>query len=195
MKSHHSHRTEIARRIVAQFARRSRRFAGRTAFLGLLALGPFAASAGELSVAVVDTTGKRLPEAVVTVTPLDEKAPAARNSATAIMDQVQLAFVPRVLVVAVGTTVEFPNELVSRKTVFIFPQRRNFNCRSTRVSCILRWYSTTKALWSWDAIFTIRWWATSMSHRRPTSAKPTHRARCDWPISRRATTALSFGTR
>jgi plastocyanin len=127
MKSHQSNRSEIIPRTVAQFAVIGRRCASEITLFGLLALGPIAASASELSVAVVDTAGKRVPDAVVTVAPLEEKAALpARSPVTAIMDQVQLAFVPRVLVVAVGTTVEFPNSDSVSHQVYSFSPAKKF---------------------------------------------------------------------
>jgi plastocyanin len=97
------------------------------ALLGLLAQCSFAASAGELSISIVDTAGRGVPDVVVTVAPVEEKsAGAARAAATAVMDQIQLAFVPRVLVVAVGTTVEFPNNDSVSHQVYSFSPPKKF---------------------------------------------------------------------
>jgi plastocyanin len=97
-----------------------------TALFGLLALGSFAASAGDLSVTIVDTAGRGVPDAVVTVAPEEKSAGAARAAVTAVMDQIQLAFVPRVLVVAVGTIVEFPNNDSVSHQVYSFSPAKKF---------------------------------------------------------------------
>jgi plastocyanin len=96
------------------------------ALFGLLALGSFAALAGDLSVTIVDTAGRGVPDAVVTVAPEEKSAATARAAVTVVMDQIQLAFVPRVLVVAVGTTVEFPNNDSVSHQVYSFSPAKKF---------------------------------------------------------------------
>jgi plastocyanin len=127
MKSNHSNRPHTVPRTAAQFAVNTRRTASKITLFALLALGPVVASAGDLTVAVVDTAGKGIPDTVVTLTPLESKTPPpGRSSATAVMDQLQLAFVPRVLVVAVGTTVEFPNSDSVSHQVYSFSPAKKF---------------------------------------------------------------------
>lgn len=127
MKPHHPKRSHVVLRTVAQFAVYTRRTASKITLFALLALGPLAASAGDLSVVVVDTAGKGVPDTVVTVAPLEVKTtPPSRSPATAVMDQLQLAFVPRVLVVAVGTTVEFPNSDSVSHQVYSFSPAKKF---------------------------------------------------------------------
>ena len=127
MKPHQPKPSPMVPRTVAQFAVNTHRTASKITLFGLLALGPLAASAGELSVAVVDTVGKGVPDTVVTLAPLESKTPPpSRSSATAVMDQLQLAFVPRVLVVAVGTTVEFPNSDSVSHQVYSFSPAKKF---------------------------------------------------------------------
>jgi plastocyanin len=127
MKSHHPNRFLIVLRTVAQSAVNARRSAHKVTLLGLLALGSVAAPAGELSVTLVDTAGRGVADAVVTVAPLGDKSTAPpRTSATAVMDQIQLTFVPRVLVVAVGTTVEFPNNDSVSHQVYSFSPAKKF---------------------------------------------------------------------
>jgi plastocyanin len=127
MKPHQPKRSHMVLRTVAQFAVNTYRTASKITLFALLAVGPLAASAGELSVAVVDTAGKGVPDTVVTVTPLEMKTPPpGRSLATAVMDQQHLAFVPRVLVVAAGTTVEFPNNDSVSHQVYSFSPAKKF---------------------------------------------------------------------
>jgi plastocyanin len=127
MKPHHPNRSPTVLRTVAQFAATGRRSANKITLLGLLALGTIAASAADLSVTIVDTGGRGVPDAVVTVAPVADKSTAPlRTSATAVMDQMQLTFVPRVLVVAVGTTVEFPNNDSVSHQVYSFSPAKKF---------------------------------------------------------------------
>jgi plastocyanin len=93
-------------------------------FLSLLAAAA-AAVAGELDVSVIDRAGRGVAETVVTVDPID--APHASPApAAAIMDQKDLAFVPRVLVIAVGSKVEFPNNDSVSHQVYSFSPAKKF---------------------------------------------------------------------
>ena len=89
--------------------------------------GAQACLAGELSVAVVDRAGRGVDDAVVTVAPL---APSASHPATAprtaVMDQRDRAFVPRVLVISAGTSVEFPNNDSVSHQVYSFSAAKKF---------------------------------------------------------------------
>ena len=83
--------------------------------------------AGDLAVGVVDRAGRGVAEVVVTVTPMEQ--PASRTPRApdkAVMDQRNLAFVPRVLVVAVGTSVEFPNNDAVSHQVYSFSPAKKF---------------------------------------------------------------------
>jgi plastocyanin len=53
-------------------------------------------------------------------------APPPRTPATAVMDQRDRAFVPRVLAVAVGTSVEFPNNDTVSHQVYSFSAAKKF---------------------------------------------------------------------
>jgi plastocyanin len=110
------------------FAVGSRAFA---TWVTLAAVGALAAGApcraGELSVSVVDRSGRAVGDVVVTVAPVAATTPAAVPApATAVMDQRQLAFVPRVLVVATGTSVEFPNNDTVSHQVYSFSPAKKF---------------------------------------------------------------------
>ncbi len=82
--------------------------------------------AGELSVTVVDRSGRGVGNVVVTAVPVEHgPAPARRAPSAAVMDQRNRAFVPQVLVVAVGSSVEFPNnDSVSHQVYSFSPAKR-----------------------------------------------------------------------
>ena len=86
-----------------------------------------ACPAGELAISVVDRAGHPVTDVVVTVAPLDPKssrpAPAAT---TAVMDQRNVAFVPRVLVIPAGTSVSFPNSDAVSHQVYSFSPTKKF---------------------------------------------------------------------
>jgi plastocyanin len=82
--------------------------------------------AGELTVTLADRAGQPVAEVVVTLAPVTPK-PGAQvlEQPKAVMDQQHLAFVPQVLVVAVGTQVEFPNnDSVSHQVYSFSPAKR-----------------------------------------------------------------------
>jgi len=83
------------------------------------------AQAGPLTVTVFKRDGKALPGAVVTV---EAESPAmpAPQPIHATMDQVDLAFVPDVLVVPVNSTVQFPNSDAISHQVYSFSSARRF---------------------------------------------------------------------
>jgi plastocyanin len=93
------------------------------AIVGLLSLG--CAVAGELEVSVIDRSGHGVAETVVTIEPINAPHPASAP-ATAVMDQKNLAFVPRVLVIASGTKVEFPNNDSVSHQVYSFSAAKRF---------------------------------------------------------------------
>jgi plastocyanin len=81
--------------------------------------------AAELTVTVTDRSGRTVAEVVATASPVTPKPAAATAQQTAIMDQQQLAFAPQVLVVAVGTRVQFPNnDSVSHQVYSFSPAKR-----------------------------------------------------------------------
>jgi len=80
-------------------------------------------AAAEISVTVVDRDGRGIEDAVVTASPAAGKAVSAAKPA--VMDQRDRAFVPRVLVVSVGSRVEFPNnDSVSHQVYSFSPAKR-----------------------------------------------------------------------
>src|SRR5579862_7831444 len=108
-------------------ARRNRPFPKRAAALAAAfaaVLGMHGVPAATLVIHVLSTDGHVLPGAVVTARPLD--APA-RHAAPqrAVMDQVNRAFEPDLLVIPVGSTIEFPNsDSVSHQIYSFSPAKR-----------------------------------------------------------------------
>ena len=74
------------------------------------ALGLSAASAGEVSATLTDAAGKPVPDAVLSLTPLDAPAPATPLATDIEISQIGEQYRPYVTPVRVGTTVEFPNK-------------------------------------------------------------------------------------
>ena len=84
-----------------------------------------ATQAADLQVRVTQLNGKPLPGAVVTVHALGTGVPAAA-AVQAVMDQVDLAFAPDLLVIPVGSTVSFPNTDKTSHEVYSFSSAHNF---------------------------------------------------------------------
>ena len=94
----------------------------------LLAVGLLASLetlATNLEVTVLDVDGQPVPDVVIYV----ESASSEERSqlaATAVMDQVDTRFVPHVLVVQSGTSVEFPNSDIIAHHVYSFSTPNQF---------------------------------------------------------------------
>jgi plastocyanin len=82
------------------------------------------AGAADISLKVTDRDGHGVDQVVVTATPLT--APVTLAPKPAVMDQRNLAFVPRVLVVGVGARVEFPNNDSVSHQVYSFSAAKRF---------------------------------------------------------------------
>jgi len=80
--------------------------------------------AANLVVNVLKRDGKPLPGAVITAEPQSSTDPAP--PVKAIMDQVNLAFLPDVLVIPVHSTVQFPNSDAVGHQVYSFSSARQF---------------------------------------------------------------------
>jgi plastocyanin len=92
--------------------------------IGVMFLLPVAASAGDLTGTTL-MAGKPVPSAVVW---LDvDPAPAFSQTTKVIIDQRNLSFTPQVLVVRVGTTVDFPNNDRVFHNVFSFRDGKKFD--------------------------------------------------------------------
>ena len=87
--------------------------------------GPATASAATLEVTVLTSEGKGLAGAVVMLHALD---PGGHPGAPvgAVMDQVNLAFEPDVLVIPVGSTVSFPNTDSTSHQIYSFSSAHRF---------------------------------------------------------------------
>jgi plastocyanin len=95
-------------------------------FLGLAALARApGAGAGTLEVRAFQRDGKPLVGAVVTADAMSATLPPA-PPLKAIMDQVNLAFEPDVLVLPVRSSVQFPNSDVVRHQVYSFSSAHRF---------------------------------------------------------------------
>lgn len=91
----------------------------------MLSVQAFAcAFAGTVDIEVLGPGGKPVPEVAVYVT--YENPPAASQPGSAIMDQRDTEFVPHILVVQKGTSVEFPNSDVVAHHVYSFSKPNNF---------------------------------------------------------------------
>ena len=110
-----------------RFAPCGRASAKSVTFCLALALAGLPCRAADLAVSVLDRSGSAVSEVVVTAAPVGALAPAAAPAAhDAVMDQRNRAFVPRVLVIATGTSVEFPNNDEVSHQVYSFSQAKRF---------------------------------------------------------------------
>jgi len=92
----------------------------------LLSLAPaLPASATALKVSIAARDGRPVAGAVVTVEP-ESPGFAPAPPVQAVMDQVNLAFVPRMLVVPVHSSVQFPNSDAVSHQVYSFSTARQF---------------------------------------------------------------------
>jgi plastocyanin len=102
----------------------------RRAIATCITLAAFAGSlsveAADLSIMVVGRDGRGVDEVVVTATPTGVNMGSLPTLRPAVMDQNNLAFLPRVLVVAAGTSVEFPNNDSVSHQVYSFSAAKRF---------------------------------------------------------------------
>jgi plastocyanin len=84
-------------------------------------------AAGDLSLLVVDRDGHGVDQVAVTATPTTRTTTtASAPAAGAVMDQRNRLFVPRLLVVAVGSSVQFPNNDTVSHQVYSFSPAKHF---------------------------------------------------------------------
>ena len=102
----------------------SARRAARSLVTLLCVAWPVAAGA-QITVVVSDHRGNPVDDAVVTATPIGSAAQGA-PAAPAVMDQIDETFVPHVLAVPTGTSVQFPNHDDVRHHVYSFSETKNF---------------------------------------------------------------------
>ncbi|MEA1675555.1 hypothetical protein [Nitrospirillum sp. BR 11163] len=90
-----------------------------------LALAPLARAA-DLTVMVVDGGGRPVADAVVTATPEGAALPPMTPSAPLIVDQIDEAFMPYVMVVPKGGAVTFRNSDLTRHHVYSYSEAAKF---------------------------------------------------------------------
>jgi plastocyanin len=88
--------------------------------------GSLFVEAAELSVMVVSRDGRGVDEVVVIAMPAAAGSRSSPAPRPAVMDQKNLEFLPRVLVVAAGTRVEFPNNDSVSHQVYSFSAAKHF---------------------------------------------------------------------
>ena len=86
-----------------------------------------AVNASPVTVKVATPSGDPAVDAIVVFDPLDSAAPGAAT--TAVIDQVDKRFVPRVSVVRTGTSVTFPNSDHIRHQVYSFSPAKTFSLK------------------------------------------------------------------
>jgi plastocyanin len=84
------------------------------------------AMAGELAVRVLSKDGQPVPDVAVFIQQAGISVDAAHEPQPAIMDQRDVRFVPHLLVVEKGASVEFPNSDVVAHHVYSFSRPNNF---------------------------------------------------------------------
>ena len=84
------------------------------------------AVASTINVSVVDPNGRPVPDVVVFVAQHGAEPSDRQRPGRAVMDQRNLRFVPHVLVVQMGTTVEFPNSDPVAHHVYSFSKPNDF---------------------------------------------------------------------
>ena len=86
-----------------------------------------AALAGMVTVNVTTSSGAAAADAVIVLDPLDATPPMHRE--TAVIDQINKRFAPRVSVVRTGTTITFPNSDRIRHQVYSFSPAKTFSLK------------------------------------------------------------------
>jgi plastocyanin len=91
----------------------------------ILLFAVFSSDASEIEVTVLDRDGEPVPNVAVYVQS-DHDTPLPSPTHTALVDQIDARFVPQILVVQVGTQVEFSNSDVIAHHVYSFSKPNNF---------------------------------------------------------------------
>lgn len=95
----------------------------------LLLLSASPVAAGTLVVRVVDSAGRPVNDAVVTIDPVGHSTKPARLSGAYRVEQRDMMFRPFVTVVPVGATVSFPNFDATRHHVYSFSPAKRFELK------------------------------------------------------------------
>lgn len=101
-----------------------RRRMSPTPILLWMVLASHSAAAAQLEVQVRDRAGAPLRDVVVTIS--DGAAVASRSSVQAAMDQVEMRFLPQVMVIPAGGSVAFPNSDSVSHQVYSFSAAKRF---------------------------------------------------------------------
>jgi len=103
------------------------RFSGYTkALFVVLVLAATSSYGGEVKVLVLDKDGQPVSDVAVYATRTDGREQIELRAGTAVMDQVGKQFVPHLLVVQTGTSVEFPNSDTVAHHVYSFSHPNKF---------------------------------------------------------------------
>jgi plastocyanin len=103
------------------------RFSGYTKALFVVSmLAATSSYGGEVGVVVVDKDGQPVSDVAVYATRTDGRQQIESRAGTAVMDQVGKQFVPHLLVVQTGTSVEFPNSDTVAHHVYSFSHPNKF---------------------------------------------------------------------
>lgn len=103
------------------------RFSGYTeALFAALMLAATSSYGGEVDVLVLDRDGQPVADVAVYATRTDGRKQIDSRAGSAIMDQVGKQFVPHLLVVQTGTSVEFPNSDTVAHHVYSFSHPNKF---------------------------------------------------------------------
>ena len=103
------------------------RFSGYTkALFAALMLAATSSYGGEVDVVVVDRDGQPVADVAVYATRTDGRKQIDSRAGSAVMDQVGKQFVPHLLIVQTGTSVEFPNSDTVAHHVYSFSHPNKF---------------------------------------------------------------------
>ncbi len=103
------------------------KFSGYTkALFAALMLAATSSYGGEVDVVVVDKDGQPVSDVAVYATRTDGRKQIDSGAGSAVMDQVGKQFVPHLLVVQTGTSVEFPNSDTVAHHVYSFSHPNKF---------------------------------------------------------------------
>ncbi len=103
------------------------RFSGYTkALFAALMLAATSSYGGEVDVVVLDRDGQPVSDVAVYATRADGRKQIESRAGSAVMDQVDKQFVPHLLVVQTGTSVEFPNSDTVAHHVYSFSHPNKF---------------------------------------------------------------------
>ncbi len=116
----------ISRQALVRIRDRTARTGGQLAGLFVMMSLAISATGHDVDVLVIDRDGKQVADVAVYAVRLDGNMALPNPQSSAVMDQVDRQFVPHVLVVQVGTPVEFPNSDTVAHHVYSFSHPNKF---------------------------------------------------------------------